>query len=245
MLPYAALAFLVALWGRSNAAGIGVGLAVYFLEDLILFRVAGDVLDWVPRALLSENVDALLAHNDVRGGIALPLDLPSAWQAAGVLGLHIAASSRSPSGSFGGGTSPAGRRGAGPSCPDVPLGVLRPRSGWQASTHLLPTAPALLTRAVGGQRAADQKPRTPPRMPARSLRRALRPYSRSYSSLCLCRDTTSSMTNRRVQCQPTPSKKRWVAAHGPLILVTNQGMWREEGAPERHIKHRDGVASAP
>lgn len=93
MLPYAALAFLVALWARSNAAGIGVGLAVYFLEDLILFfiSVAGDALDWVPRALLSENVDALLVHNDVSGGIAPPLDLPNAWQAAGVVGFYIAA----------------------------------------------------------------------------------------------------------------------------------------------------------
>ena len=93
MLPYAALAFLVSLWSRSSAAGIGVGLAVYFLEDLILFFIsaAGEALDWVPNALLSRNVEALLARNDVAGGFDPGADLPGAWQAAGVLGLYTAA----------------------------------------------------------------------------------------------------------------------------------------------------------
>jgi ABC-type transport system involved in multi-copper enzyme maturation permease subunit len=90
MLPYATLAFLVALWFRSNAAGIGVGLAVYFLENLIV-EIAGDALGWIPKTLPGPNADAILDLNDVGARIAPPPDVPSAWQAAGVLGLYVTA----------------------------------------------------------------------------------------------------------------------------------------------------------
>lgn len=90
MLPYAALAVLVAVWSQSNAAGIGVGLAVYFLENLIVGN-AGDALGWLPNALLSRNVDTILDLNDVSRGTAPAPDVSSVWQAAGVLGLYIAA----------------------------------------------------------------------------------------------------------------------------------------------------------
>lgn len=92
IMPYAALSFMVALWSRSNAAGISVGLAVYLLEDLVLALIglAGDSVDWLPDVLLSDNVSAILAlneGNDPTFGGGFNQDLPDPWQAAGVLGL--------------------------------------------------------------------------------------------------------------------------------------------------------------
>lgn len=92
IMPYAALSFMVALWSRSNAAGISVGLAVYLLEDLVLALIglAGDVVDWLPDLLLSNNVSAILAlneGNDPTFGGGFNQDLPNPWQAALVLGL--------------------------------------------------------------------------------------------------------------------------------------------------------------
>lgn len=91
ILPYALLAFLIALLSRSNAAGIGVSLAVYFLEDLLVLvtGAVGDALEWVKYVLIGPNVDALLTLNDVVGGIEQPSDLPDPWQAAGVLALYM------------------------------------------------------------------------------------------------------------------------------------------------------------
>ena len=95
ILPYAALSFMVALWSRSNAAGISVGLAVYLLEGLVLSLIglAGDAVDWLPDALLSDNVSAILALNegqDPSFGGGFSQDLPDPWQAAGVLALWTA-----------------------------------------------------------------------------------------------------------------------------------------------------------
>lgn len=95
MLPYAAIAFFTALWARSNAAGIGIGLAVLFLEGLILSLIAsaGGPLERLPEALLTENVQAVLAANarglpfDSAGGGS---DLPGAWRGAAVLAAYTA-----------------------------------------------------------------------------------------------------------------------------------------------------------
>lgn len=90
MLPYAAIAFFTALWARSNAAGIGVGLAVLFLEGLILSLIAsaGGPLERLPEALLSENVRAVMAanaHNLPFQPSPRANDLPGAWRGAVVL----------------------------------------------------------------------------------------------------------------------------------------------------------------
>lgn len=94
MLPYAAIAFFTALWARSNAAGIGVGLAVLFLEGLILTLIssAGGPLERLPEALLSENVQAVMFANS-RGlpyETTQPSGLPSAWRGAAVLSAYTA-----------------------------------------------------------------------------------------------------------------------------------------------------------
>ena len=86
MLPFLALAFLVAVWARSSAAGIGIGLAVLFLEGLLtsLMTAAGGPLERVADAMPGRNVEALLnanaegvtsaanqaATNDLPGGCA-------------------------------------------------------------------------------------------------------------------------------------------------------------------------------
>jgi ABC-2 type transport system permease protein len=88
MLPYAALAFMVALLAKSSAAGISVAAAVLFLEGQILMLVsaAGGFFERLPEAFLSENVQTLLTM----GGSA-PQDsgLPGPWQAVGVLAAYI------------------------------------------------------------------------------------------------------------------------------------------------------------
>jgi ABC-2 type transport system permease protein len=94
IVPYAALSFMVALWSRSNAAGISVGLAVYLLEDLVLaiIGLAGESVDWLPELLLSDNVSAILALNNVEatGFGGNPTGGPDPWQAAGALALWTA-----------------------------------------------------------------------------------------------------------------------------------------------------------
>jgi len=96
MLPYLAIAFVVALWTRSTAAGISVGLAVLFLEGIItgLIGNAGGVVKHLPELLLARNVQAVMHANSA--GIANSVssrnqtDLPNIWQATGVLALYTA-----------------------------------------------------------------------------------------------------------------------------------------------------------
>ena len=96
MLPYVAFSFMVALWTRSTAVGIGIGLSILFLEGLAgsLMTAIGGPLARVPEALLSENVRAITEANDRGDDSAfLPPDngLPGIWRAAGVLTLYTAA----------------------------------------------------------------------------------------------------------------------------------------------------------
>lgn len=93
MLPYAALAFVIAVWTRSTAAGIAISLAVLFLEPLAVnligtipgpFKHIGD-------ALLSRNIAALLQANVRDTSLAIVQEgLPNAWRAAGVLAAYTA-----------------------------------------------------------------------------------------------------------------------------------------------------------
>ncbi|HEV2127663.1 MAG TPA: hypothetical protein VGR22_03480 [Thermomicrobiales bacterium] len=89
MLPYLALAFMVALLTRSSAAGISVATAILFLEGQILSLVAaaGGVLERLPELFLSRNVEALMSVN-TDGGRA---NMPDVWQAATVLLLYTVA----------------------------------------------------------------------------------------------------------------------------------------------------------
>lgn len=90
MLPYAALAFMVALLTRSSAAGISVSAALLFLEGQILSLVAaaGGALERVPDAFISENVQTLLTMG---GASSQDEGLPGPWQAVTVLVIYIVA----------------------------------------------------------------------------------------------------------------------------------------------------------
>jgi ABC-2 type transport system permease protein len=89
MLPYAALALLVALWTRSSAAGIAVGLATYFLEWFILLPLGfvGGPVRHLPKVLLGANVQVVVQATASGISQATPpsSDLPNPWQAGIVL----------------------------------------------------------------------------------------------------------------------------------------------------------------
>ncbi len=89
ILPYAALAFVIALWSRSTAAGIAIPIIIFYAEVLLtpLFTSI-ETLEWLPKALLySANMGSLLNSDAV-----IPEeDLPGHWQAAGVLAVYVTA----------------------------------------------------------------------------------------------------------------------------------------------------------
>jgi ABC-2 type transport system permease protein len=73
-LPYLSMAFLVALWSRTTAAGFGAVIAAYYLDILLgpLFE-PGNPLSWVPEnALIWRNVSALLEANSLTPNAGLP-----------------------------------------------------------------------------------------------------------------------------------------------------------------------------
>jgi ABC-type transport system involved in multi-copper enzyme maturation permease subunit len=83
LLPYAALAFMVTLLTRSSAAGIGLGLGVFFLEGTVglLLAAAGDAGERATEALISSNAEAVMNANRPE-----PVDDTfSAWRGAAVL----------------------------------------------------------------------------------------------------------------------------------------------------------------
>jgi ABC-type transport system involved in multi-copper enzyme maturation permease subunit len=83
LLPYAALAFMVTLLTRSSAAGIGLGLGVFFLEGTVglLLAAAGDAGERATEALISSNAEAVMNANRPE-----PVaDIFSAWRGAAVL----------------------------------------------------------------------------------------------------------------------------------------------------------------
>lgn len=71
MAPFVALAFAAAVIGRSTLAGVGVGLAVSFLEPLIgsLMRLGGPRWENVPNYLISANRSVVLAQNKLPAGL--------------------------------------------------------------------------------------------------------------------------------------------------------------------------------
>jgi ABC-type transport system involved in multi-copper enzyme maturation permease subunit len=92
--PYAALAFLIALWTKSNAAGISVGLAVFFVEPIawLLLRQFNTVFDTIEKAGISWNATELINANmhGARGdAAAAAVSTTRAWESAGVLGIYV------------------------------------------------------------------------------------------------------------------------------------------------------------
>lgn len=89
LFPYSALAFVVAVVTRSNAAGIAIGLAVLLAESIVLGIVTAltDAVDWLGDALFTQNSAAITALN----GGAADRDLPDPWVATLVLGLWTVA----------------------------------------------------------------------------------------------------------------------------------------------------------
>lgn len=82
ILPYCALAFLVALWTRSAAAGIAVPVIAFYAEVLLTPLFASTAaLDWLPSALIYNNITVLLGAHTLLEKDALP----AAGAAAGVL----------------------------------------------------------------------------------------------------------------------------------------------------------------
>lgn len=67
MAPFVALAFAAAVVGRSTLAGVGIGLAVAFLEPLIsnLLRLGGSPWTHVPNYLIDSNRDVIIAQNQL------------------------------------------------------------------------------------------------------------------------------------------------------------------------------------
>jgi ABC-2 type transport system permease protein len=90
ILPYGALAFVIALWSRSTAAGIALPIVIFYAEVLLtpLFTSI-EALEWLPKALIyGANTSSLLNSDAV-----IPKeDFPSRWQAAGVLALYVTTS---------------------------------------------------------------------------------------------------------------------------------------------------------
>lgn len=91
--PYAALAFLIALWTKSNAAGISVGLAVFFVEPIIwlLLRQFNDVFDTVEKGGIIWNVQQLMDANMHRSAdrVVTAVSTTRAWESAGVIGIYV------------------------------------------------------------------------------------------------------------------------------------------------------------
>jgi ABC-type transport system involved in multi-copper enzyme maturation permease subunit len=91
ILPYVALAFLVAVQTRSTAAGISVGLVILLGEGIVteLIALLPGALERVPGFLLSRNVTAVMDANAVGEGSTEPL--PNIWRATAVLIAYTAA----------------------------------------------------------------------------------------------------------------------------------------------------------
>ena len=91
ILPYVALAFLIAVLTRSTAAGISIGLVILLGEGIVteLLELLPGALERLPGFLLSRNVNAVMDANAVDEGSADAL--PNIWRAAAVLLAYTAA----------------------------------------------------------------------------------------------------------------------------------------------------------
>ena len=89
IVPYATLAFVIALWSRSSAAGIAIPIVLFYAEVLLTPAFASiESLEWLPDALIySANISSILDSD----AVVPEEDLPDRWQAAGVLAAYVTA----------------------------------------------------------------------------------------------------------------------------------------------------------
>ncbi len=86
LIPYASLAFLVALWSRTTAAGIVTVVVAFYAEVLLtpLFQTEG-AFSWFPEDwLIYNNIRAILEMNSVSPDPSLP----DAWFGLGILAVY-------------------------------------------------------------------------------------------------------------------------------------------------------------
>lgn len=85
--PYVALAFMAGLLARSTAAGVGIGLAVFFLEGQLITMIAaaGGVAETATEFLLTPNANAVLALSS-----GIESDIP-VWRGALLLAVYVGA----------------------------------------------------------------------------------------------------------------------------------------------------------
>jgi ABC-2 type transport system permease protein len=96
IMPFALLGFLMAIVGRSAMPGISTGIGVVFLESIIttFMSLAGGWIAKVPDYLLSANVTAITAINDLPRGFRMGMGgstsdaLPSVPHAFIILGIY-------------------------------------------------------------------------------------------------------------------------------------------------------------
>lgn len=92
-LPYAVIAFSVALLTRSNAAGIAVGIGLSFVEPLVfgLMSFVSDTFTTVQEYGIAWNVQQLANVSiDPEGGSMEPVAASQVWQSTGILAVYIA-----------------------------------------------------------------------------------------------------------------------------------------------------------
>jgi ABC-2 type transport system permease protein len=87
VLPYTAMAFLIAVWSRSSAAGVAIPIVVFYAEVLLTPAFTSiEALEWLPDTLIySANISSLLDSDTVLS----KEELPGQWQAAGVLAAYV------------------------------------------------------------------------------------------------------------------------------------------------------------
>ena len=73
ILPYALLAFLFTVLGKSTAAGIGFGIGASVLESIItgLLSIAHGWLAKIPDYLLSTNISKITSLSGASGGVTV------------------------------------------------------------------------------------------------------------------------------------------------------------------------------
>ena len=90
LMPYTLLAFLFAVAGRSSMPGIALGIGIFFLESIVtaFMSLAGGWIARIPDYLLSANVRAITALNNLPQGVGMGMSgdnlagqMPELWQA--------------------------------------------------------------------------------------------------------------------------------------------------------------------
>ncbi len=93
-LPYAVIAFSVALLTRSNAAGIAVGIGLSFVEPLVfgLMSFVSDTFSTMQEYGIAWNVQQLASVSvDPESGFMEPVAASHVWQSTGILTVYIVA----------------------------------------------------------------------------------------------------------------------------------------------------------